>query len=517
MITCPRLSVNVRHGVALSARKMPADDLWEPAVGWVEKRESQAGRVRYTAMFRDLTGHKRSAGTFGTQRTAARAWQKAEVDLAAGRIADRRPGTQTLQRYVQEQWLPNHVIEATTRESYTYLLTRYILPELGSRRMAEILPGHVREWVTRMQQVLGARPPTIRKCKVILDSIFTTALTDQITVLHAGKGVKTPTVATKPRAIVSAAQFEEILSGVEHEAMRLLVETDIETGLRWGELTELRPKDVDLDSGVIIVCRVVVHLRSAARDDQARFVVKEYPKDKQWRRVTISASMAGKLRCHIEQEGLGPNDLLFQQPTVVALPTRSRAREDIEPSTLGFTTPTASGHRYQHGTTTAYGNGRCRCQHCKDAIASYRASRRASGKDTPRAPRTVRTDGHISGDWFRKAVWAGALAKADLGFHVTPHGLRHAHASWILAGGADLQVVKERLGHGSIRTTEMYLRALPDSRDTALQALADLRGPDAIGRSERISSIADAPDLTPVLEAIERLKVSYKRVQNRQA
>ena len=36
-------------------------------------------------------------------------------------------------------------------------------------------------------------------------------------------------------------------------------------------------------------------------------------------------------------------------------------------------------------------------------------------------------------------------------------GLRHAHASWLLAGGADLQVVKERLGHSSIVTTQKYL------------------------------------------------------------
>ena len=55
------------------------------------------------------------------------------------------------------------------------------------------------------------------------------------------------------------------------------------------------------------------------------------------------------------------------------------------------------------------------------------------------------------------------------------HDLRHAHASWLLAGGADLQVVKERLGHASIATTERYLHTLPDADDTALDALDRVR------------------------------------------
>ena len=52
---------------------------------------------------------------------------------------------------------------------------------------------------------------------------------------------------------------------------------------------------------------------------------------------------------------------------------------------------------------------------------------------------------------------------------------RRAHASWLLAGGADIQVVKERLGHGSLRTTEKYLHTLPDHDDTALDALRRTR------------------------------------------
>ncbi len=55
------------------------------------------------------------------------------------------------------------------------------------------------------------------------------------------------------------------------------------------------------------------------------------------------------------------------------------------------------------------------------------------------------------------------------------HDLRHAHASWLLAGGADLQMVKDRLGHGSISTTEKYLHTLPDADDTALDAFTRIR------------------------------------------
>jgi site-specific recombinase XerD len=49
--------------------------------------------------------------------------------------------------------------------------------------------------------------------------------------------------------------------------------------------------------------------------------------------------------------------------------------------------------------------------------------------------------------------------------------LRHAAASWSLAGGADLQQVREMLGHTSLRAVERYLHALPGTTNrTALEA-----------------------------------------------
>ena len=67
------------------------------------------------------------------------------------------------------------------------------------------------------------------------------------------------------------------------------------------------------------------------------------------------------------------------------------------------------------------------------------------------------------------------LKAAGLGFHVRVHDVRHAHASWLLAGGADLETVKERLGHASIAITQKYLHTLPDADDTAADAFAKIR------------------------------------------
>ena len=58
---------------------------------------------------------------------------------------------------------------------------------------------------------------------------------------------------------------------------------------------------------------------------------------------------------------------------------------------------------------------------------------------------------------------------------VTFHNLPAAHASWLLAGGADIIVVQERLRHSRSTTTQQYTATLPDASDRALTAHRKIR------------------------------------------
>jgi integrase len=57
---------------------------------------------------------------------------------------------------------------------------------------------------------------------------------------------------------------------------------------------------------------------------------------------------------------------------------------------------------------------------------------------------------------------------------VTPHMFRHATATELLARGASIDVVKELLGHASIRSTEAYLHPDADAQRAAVDRLGPL-------------------------------------------
>jgi hypothetical protein len=162
-----------------------------------------------------------------------------------------------------------------------------------------------------------------------------------------------------------------------------------------------------------------------------------------------------------------------------------RLRVVRDPGTLPPIMSGGVATRYKHGTISEYsGAMKCRCDECKGAYADYRYDRRQEDSDRPvRLRAAPDPDGHIPRRWFGENVWQPARIAVGLGDGVKVHSLRHAHASGLLAGGADIVRVKERLGHSSILTTQKYAHTLPDlDNDVALDTFSKIRNrsrPDA--------------------------------------
>lgn len=54
------------------------------------------------------------------------------------------------------------------------------------------------------------------------------------------------------------------------------------------------------------------------------------------------------------------------------------------------------------------------------------------------------------------------------------HALRHTSATLLLSGGVNIKQVQERLGHGNIKTTQIYIHCIPEADRTATDILRSM-------------------------------------------
>jgi integrase len=366
-------------------------------MAWVKQRTTSDGVKRWIACYRDPEGRQRSAGTFSSKRAAERAGNREEQRVLAGSWRDHSLGEIRFRPYVQDEWLPSKHIEPTTKAAYQSNLDKHFFPFFGRKQLHQVTPGLVQDWVTRAAaDGLSAR--SIRKYHTMLHSIFARAVRDGLIVANPCAHTELPKVIATKQRTLTPQEFDLLLDAIP-QRYRLMVETAIETGMRWGELIALKPRHIDFLRKTITVTDTIMEVSKRHSPTGERYVPKPYPKDNEPRTFGVSQDWLDHVAQHIKTRSLGRDDLLF--------------------------------------ATTA---------------------------GTP-----------ISRNTFRTRIWLPAMKTSGVEFNVRMHDLRHAHASWLLAGGSDLASVMDRLGHAHIQTTEKYLHAPADADEKNLTALDRIR------------------------------------------
>ena len=142
--------------------------------------------------------------------------------------------------------------------AYTSNLDKHFYPYFGKRPLAKITPSVVQDWVTEAAAD-GLAPRSIRKYHTMLHSIFKPAVRDQLIVTNPCEHTELPKVIVTKTRTLTPEEFDALLTAIPARH-RLMVQTAIETGMRWGELIAIKPRHIDFLTKTVTVQETIIEV-----------------------------------------------------------------------------------------------------------------------------------------------------------------------------------------------------------------------------------------------------------------
>lgn len=262
---------------------------------------------KYRARYTGPDGAWHNAPHTFVAKMDAEAWLAGEARMISGgewiSPAARTHARETVVLFgaYSEGWLSARTLKPRTREHYSSLLTRIILPTFASVRVRSITPEQVRAWHT----AIGAEAPTQRAhAYSLLRAILKDAVSDELLTSNpchirgAGNSKRVHKVE-----ILTAEQVDALAAAMP-ERLQLMTLFAAWCGLRFGELVELRRSDIDVTNMTIKIRRGAVRVKGTT-------IIGSPKSDAGIRDVAIPPHLEPALREHLGSFVTGRDGLLF--------------------------------------------------------------------------------------------------------------------------------------------------------------------------------------------------------------
>jgi len=453
-------------------------------MAYAERRERKKG-VRYRGLYKAADGRYRSAGTFSTEeRALAVAWEAERHALVAGDAAGGLdPGiraTRTIKEYAP-LFLRHHQVEGNTKDTYADTLRLHVIPFLGGCRLAETDRTVARNFITALAEA-GRSANTIRQAKMVLGAMFGMAVADGYLDYNPFHDVKIPKVPGR-RAIKIATpeQYLKVRDCLPTKSAQVFSTLLVSSGIRFCEAIGLQPGDFDFEAGILEVARSVVKVSRQHHPQGKTFLVRDYTKNGQTRRLKLDRAVVELVRGHVAEHGIRESEVIFPAELVVP-PRRSKPRLTEEQiKALGDCEP-VGGRIYAHGTMGGYIRAKCRCAGCRQWARDYGRERMrvrraaAAGKERRRWEKSRDADESYLDEQIWDWIWGRAVKESEIPFKPTAYQLRHTHASWLI-DAENPKAVMHRLGQADLRTTARYVHVLDETGESAARRFEGLLPP----------------------------------------
>lgn len=276
--------------------------------GWGHIRKLPSGRYQGSYVGPDAVRHL-APRTFST-RDDATAWlvhQRRSIELDTWTPPSQRNdehATPLFATYARE-WLDTRTLRPRTRDLYEVYLP-WLLAYFGDVPVDKITAALVRKW---WGGLTDAAPAAKRHAYALLRAIMSTAADEEHVLVNPVR-IKGATAAKRARPVVLLSPRElDGLSSAMPDGLELSVLIAGWCALRFGELSELRRRDLSADLGT-------VHVRRSVSFRKGSFEVAATKSEAGLRDVSVPPHLKPAIEAHLERYvDAGGNSLLFPGPS----------------------------------------------------------------------------------------------------------------------------------------------------------------------------------------------------------